>query len=98
MTADDIDYTGPDQSDMRVRIRPQMAMANNFAIISNRIPSMMEGEEDLAGFPHAGKGINVLFAGGTVVWFDTETHFGGDYPIIGPDSPVDKLRRLVPDQ
>ena len=98
LTADDIDYTGPDQSNMRVRIRPQMRNANDFAIASNRVPAEVEGEEDLSQFPHAGTGINVLFAGGAVEWFDTEDDFGGDYPIIGPDSPIKKLQTLVPDR
>jgi prepilin-type N-terminal cleavage/methylation domain-containing protein len=98
VNVDEIDYTGPDQENRRTRIRPQMRNANDFPIMCNRIPSVVEGEADLSDFPHAAKGINVLFAGGEVRWFDAKADFGEEYPIIGPESPIEKLRHLVPDE
>jgi len=98
VTADGIDYTGPDQENRRTRIRTQMRNANSYAIMCNRIPAVIETDADLSDLPHAGKGVNVLFAGGHVQWFDTKEDFHEEYPIIGPDSPIDKLKNLVPDE
>jgi len=98
VTPEDIDYTGPDQTGRRTRLRIQMRNANDYAIVCNKVPAVVEGEEDLSDFPHAAKGINVLFAGGSVRWFDAQDDFGGDPPVIGPESPVELLQHMVPEQ
>jgi type II secretory pathway pseudopilin PulG len=98
VTPEGIDYTGPDQTGRRVHLTPSMANANAYVIVCNRLPAFYDGQVDLTQFPFGATGINALFAGGAVKWFDTSDDFGGDYPIIGPDSPVEGLQHMVADQ
>ncbi len=96
VNADGISWTGPNQEGRRVRLGIQDRDANKKVIVCNRVPAVVQTDADLDLFPHANKGMVYLTLGGAVEWIDSG-EFGGDYVIIGPDSPRDEFKWMVPD-
>ena len=94
---DGIDWTGPDMEQYRRPLRRQDRNANAKIIVCNRVPAEINSDDDLDALPHAGKGIAVLYLGGSTEFVPVQ-EFGSDHPIIGPDSPLEKFRKLVPDE
>ena len=69
--------------------------ANDKVIIADKvIPVVVDADAD--ELPHAAKGICFLTLGGATQWIDAAEF--GDYPVIGPDSPIEKFKRLVPEE
>lgn len=96
MTADDIDYTGPDLSNYGKRLQIADRNANDKIIVCDRVVPVVE-EKDKDRLPHAAEGICYLTLGGASEFMDVAT-FGGDYIIIGPESPRTEFQWMVPDE
>ncbi len=98
-TEDGISWTGPSFEGGR-RYSPAMRNANKHVIVCNKVPPFL-GEDDLDFFPHAGKGIVYLTAGGAVDWMAAgkwwpDGNEGEDYPVVGPESQLEQFARMVP--
>jgi prepilin-type N-terminal cleavage/methylation domain-containing protein len=96
VTPEGISWTGPNQEGLKVRLGIQDRNANNRVIVCNRLPEVIQSQEDIDLLPHAGKGIVYLTLGGAVEFIES-SKFGGEYPIIGPNSPRDEFKWMVPD-
>ncbi len=94
MTADDIDYTGPDQVGARKRLRRSDKNAQDTVIVCDRVVQVVD-DRDRKSLPHSEEGLCYLTLGGSSDFIEA-TQFG-DYVIIGADSPVDKFKSMVPD-
>ena len=92
--ARDSDYTGPDQENQRKPMRLQQQGASNTPVICDRVSS--NPDPDGKNMPHDNEGINVLFLGGTAEFIET-AEFPDGFVVIGPDSPKENLRSMVPD-
>lgn len=104
VTPEMISYTGPDQVGSRKGLAPQDRNANEKVIVCDKVPAGNGDKEHLDSLPHAAKGICFLTLGGATDFIDSSL-FGGSaggqdepYPIIGPESPVEKFQKLVVDE
>jgi prepilin-type N-terminal cleavage/methylation domain-containing protein len=97
VNADGIHYTGPDQAGSRKGLAPQDLNAAEKVIICDKVPTGNGDPEHLASLPHAAKGICFLTLAGSTDWIEAAS-VGGEYPIIGADSPSEKFHKMVVDE
>jgi hypothetical protein len=65
-------------------------------IIANKVPEKVVTDEDKKSLPHKGYGICVLYLQGSTDFIDSEQFGPEQIPVLGPDSPIEKLRWLRP--
>ena len=94
-SAENTDYTGPDQTDTRKAMKLQQKGAEGTVVVCDRCPATPA--PDLKDMPHDGEGISVLFLGGTVEFIEA-TDFPEKYVVLGPDSPKEELKHMPADQ
>ncbi|MSR74363.1 MAG: type II secretion system protein [Planctomycetes bacterium] len=102
VTPEMISYTGPDQLGSRKGLAPQDRNANEKVIMCDKVPAGNGDKEHLDSLAHAAKGICFLTLGGATDYIDSSQFGTGQeadsYPIIGPESPLEKFQKLVVDE
>lgn len=101
VTPEFIGYTGPDQAGSRKGLAITDRNANDKVLICDKVPAGNGDKEHLDSLPHAAKGICFLTLGGSVDFIDSSAFGDGQsepYPIIGPNSPVEKFQKMVVDE
>src|SRR5262245_47218368 len=99
VTPEGIDYTGPEQSSMgrgRNRLSTSMAGASEIPVVCDKLPNpgdVKSASDRRLNLPHSGKGFYVLYLNGSTEFFES-SRFADDLPVIGPESPIEKLRTL----
>lgn len=96
-----IDWTGPDLSGRRMGLKTSMNKAADVVIVCHKLPATFEQlslAADQGDLPLGGSGIACLTLDGTAEFIATEEFGDYGFPIIGPDSPVEKLQQMVPVQ
>ncbi|MEY2742059.1 MAG: Type secretion system protein precursor [Planctomycetota bacterium] len=98
VTPEGIDFTGPEQGNRQSRNALTMTDrdASSTVIIANKVPEKVVTDEDKKNLPHKGYGICVLYLQGSTDFIDSEQFGPEQIPILGPDSPIEKLRWLRP--
>lgn len=96
-TADDVDYTGPNQEGARRRLRPHDKNAHDTIIVCDRVLTVVD-DSDRKQLPHSEEGVCYLTLGGAVDFIEASEFGEAGYVILGPDSPVEKFKSMMPDQ
>jgi hypothetical protein len=97
VTPEMISYTGPNQTTAKSAMGPQDRNANEKVIVCDRcLGHQATNDQEADELAHAAKGICFLTLGGSTDFIEAKSF--GDFPVIGPESTVEKFQRMVPDE